>query len=181
MILSNPLDFLNQENDVWNIFNGLRIKTKIEELQKGNMAGQVIAFAGTEIPAGWLLCDGREFQQSQYPELFNVIKNTYGGNEAYTFKLPDYRGLFLRGFNGDRSDDLSDPDKDNRKGGNNLGSTQLDEFMSHTHQFINRRAYGVFKTEGGNGWDLDKWDTTSATGGNETRPKNIYVNYIIKY
>ncbi len=26
MKLSNPSDFLNKENDVWNIFNGLRIR-----------------------------------------------------------------------------------------------------------------------------------------------------------
>ena len=27
--MSNPSDFLNQENDVWNIFNGLRIRKTI--------------------------------------------------------------------------------------------------------------------------------------------------------
>ncbi|KAB8031864.1 tail fiber protein [Fluviispira multicolorata] len=158
-----------------------QLKTKIEELQKGNMTGQVIAFAGTDIPAGWLLCDGREFQQSQYPELFKVIKNIYGGNEAYTFKLPDYRGLFLRGMNGDRSDNLADPDKDNRKGGNKIGSLQFDEFMSHNHDYMVRGINSIFSHAGGTGWDWDAKGTTTNTGGKETRPKNIYVNYLIKY
>lgn len=159
-----------------------QLKTKIEELQKGNMAGQVIAFAGTDIPEGWLLCDGREVLQSQYPELFNVIKNTYGSNTAYTFKLPDYRGLFLRGMNGNRNDNLADPDKDSRKGGNNLGSTQFDEFMSHSHRYGEETRVQI-GYDNGVGFSASPSDRffSSITGGKETRPKNIYVNYIIKY
>lgn len=45
---------------------------------------------------GWLLCNGNTYSTTAYPELYNVIKFTYGGSGTQ-FKVPDYRGYFLRG------------------------------------------------------------------------------------
>lgn len=42
-------------------------------------------------PAGYLLCDGTELNQTDYPALYAVIGQTFGGN-AGTFLLPDLRG-----------------------------------------------------------------------------------------
>ena len=68
--------------------------------------GSVFPFAGTAVPIGYLLCDGSEQSQGQYPELYSVISNTYGtgiynaisnptGLVGYqTFRIPDLRGRF---------------------------------------------------------------------------------------
>jgi len=45
---------------------------------------------------GWLPCDGRTVNISEYRALYDVIGNTYGGN-ATTFNLPDYRSKKLMG------------------------------------------------------------------------------------
>lgn len=80
-----------------------------------------------------------------------------------------------------------DPDAGSRvsnaTGGNsgvNVGSAQLDELKSHTHTVAvsgdTNAAASNQRTETGG-----TLRTTSATGGNETRPTNITVNYIIKF
>jgi len=64
--------------------------------------GSIIAFAGAQAPAGWLLCDGSEVRQSEYSALFTVVQYTYGdlvtlqGRDS--FKLPDLRGRFPLGL-----------------------------------------------------------------------------------
>lgn len=69
--------------------------------------GTVLAFAGSTAPSGWLLCDGTAYLQSDYPALFGVIASTYNTQTnpttgaSYTtsagqFRVPDYRGCFLR-------------------------------------------------------------------------------------
>jgi len=45
---------------------------------------------------GWLPCDGRALNKSDYPALFEVIGNTYGETST-TFYLPDYRSRKLMG------------------------------------------------------------------------------------
>ncbi len=61
--------------------------------------GGILPFAGETIPAGYLLCDGREVEISKYRTLFNIIGNTYGSPTIgfETFKLPDLRGRFPLG------------------------------------------------------------------------------------
>lgn len=46
--------------------------------------------------AGWLPCDGRTLNISDYIALYNVIGDSYGGTST-TFKLPDYRSKKLMG------------------------------------------------------------------------------------
>jgi microcystin-dependent protein len=65
-----------------------------------NPVGSVIMFAGTAAPTGWLLCDGSTLDSvanPQYANLFTAIGTTYGGTGASSFKLPDCRGIFVRG------------------------------------------------------------------------------------
>jgi microcystin-dependent protein len=40
---------------------------------------------------GWLECDGRTLNISEYRALYSVIGTTYGGDGVTTFRLPDYR------------------------------------------------------------------------------------------
>ncbi len=61
---------------------------------------------------GFLYCDGSEYNADEYPLLFNIIKNDYGGSggtykienfgssSAVTFKVPDYKTRKLVGSGG---------------------------------------------------------------------------------
>ncbi len=162
----------------------------------------VTAFAGdtSSIPPNWMLCDGKKLKSTDYSELNNIIgvKEIYGkreliGSDVY-FYIPDYRGLFLRGVNYNRVDNWSDSSSANRTGirtgsytGNNVGSLQNDMFRIHNHgtpipgtfyHMVLLFTYLDVTTKSDKRVPQDL--NTSDTGGNETRPKNIYVNYIIK-
>lgn len=68
-----------------------------------NPVGTVIAYMGTTAPAHYLLCDGSEYQITDYPYLAQHIKdnfgaeNYWGGDGIETFATPDLRAEFLRG------------------------------------------------------------------------------------
>jgi hypothetical protein len=51
--------------------------------------GVIIPFAGLVKPAGYLLCDGTAYLQSDYPELFRVLSSSMEKEEKWTneFKL----------------------------------------------------------------------------------------------
>lgn len=56
------------------------------------------------LPAGFMVADGRSLNKNEYPDLFQIIKYTYGGSEG-NFNLPDFSdGKFARatGGNADR-------------------------------------------------------------------------------
>lgn len=60
--------------------------------------GVVKAFAGTIVPAGYLLCDGSAVSRTTQSKLFTVIGTSYGsGDGSTTFNLPDGRGRTLIG------------------------------------------------------------------------------------
>jgi microcystin-dependent protein len=44
---------------------------------------------------GWLICDGRLIQRSEYPALFEVIGTSFGNTTSSNFRLPDLRGRVL--------------------------------------------------------------------------------------
>ena len=49
---------------------------------------------------GWMECAGQVLNAGDYPELYKALGNTWGTtNLGATFKLPDLRGQFLRGWN----------------------------------------------------------------------------------
>jgi microcystin-dependent protein len=52
-------------------------------------------YAGDAAPVGWLLCDGKEYEQESFKELFAVIAYKFGSRSSVTpgfFKIPDLRG-----------------------------------------------------------------------------------------
>lgn len=70
-----------------------------EEDDMPRLTGEIIAFGGTSVPDGWLLCDGSERLISIYPALYQALDTTYGalsnglGSAGAThFRLPDLRG-----------------------------------------------------------------------------------------
>lgn len=168
------------------------------ELNQLTPSGTVVAFAGSTAPPGWLKCDGTTIDRTQYSTLFGAIGTAHGsGNGSTTFHLPDYRGRFLRGVNGDASDSgvARDPDAVARGSmasggavGNNVGSVQTDELKAHTHDVLfSNPPNGSLLGSGNAPSRVNRADSTNTgrtptepTGGNETRPRNAYVNFIIK-
>lgn len=170
-------------------------------------AGMIVPFAGPaeNIPEGWLLCDGAAISRSEYANLYKAISVCWGtGDGATTFNLPDLRGMFLRGVSGESG---NDPDAGNRvvltdnggNTGNNVGSYQGDAIRNITGSFYtssvwpseNKGFVGIEIVGAGGGQSGSGWDSRSATFtfdasrivpvGNDNRPKNVYVTYIIKY
>lgn len=150
--------------------------------------GAILPWPGQSAPAGWLECNGQVFNTSQNPKLFSVLgKNT----------VPDYRGLFLRGWAHGSS--TYDPEP-NRA----VGSVQMDLLKGHEHQlrliYQNDELSGGSQVASGNisnsaaGYELkyaNKNDNRAydlattyskalSNGAVETRPKNAAVMYIIK-
>ena len=63
--------------------------------------GTILPFAGSNVPYGYLLCDGSEVERTKFSDLYDVIGTIYNGTSALvgvgTFRLPDLRGRFALG------------------------------------------------------------------------------------
>lgn len=174
----------------------------MEKLTVGIPTGIVLPFAGANAPDGFMLCDGRSLSRAAYAGLFSVIGTAHGAPDGNTFNIPDYRGLFLRGVDGTAG---IDPDKGARTAmkpggatGNAIGSVQASQFGSHTHgvndpghvhSVLNHLTQAGSSNNSSGGYPGNTYfDTGSSvtgislnsSGGSETRPRNAYVNYIIK-
>lgn len=57
----------------------------------GRLLGEIMLFAGHRIPEEWYYCDGRELPIADTTALFAVIRDSYGGNDSTSFRLPDLR------------------------------------------------------------------------------------------
>ena len=153
-------------------------------------AGTIHAYGGSTVPAGWLRCDGTLYNGSTYPALYAAIGINFGGYSGY-FNVPDLRGRFLRGWSNGSG---RDPDAASRygeysgqTGGDKIGSIQGDQLKSHNHYIartvVDANADHWFDWYSGRASTEDgHWagQYTESTGGNETRPINVSVNYIIK-
>ncbi|MFZ9891084.1 MAG: phage tail protein [Ilumatobacteraceae bacterium] len=72
-------------------------------------AGIVFPYAGGTAPTGFLLCEGQQISKTAYAALYASIGDDYATQidpttglawaapDADKFRVPDYRGLFLRG------------------------------------------------------------------------------------
>lgn len=159
--------------------------------------GTILSFGGPmeRIPAEYLLCDGRPLKIDSYPALHEAIGFSWGGDpENGRFFLPDLRGIFIRGA------DLksgNDPDANSRylqgdpaQSDQEVGSWQNADLMNHQHTW-NHFFYLITK----DGEDIavaqpqDSPNLSDRSGpitirdggnpGNETRPINAAVTYII--
>lgn len=175
----------------------------VARIKEACPVGTVTAFAGEQIPEGWLPCDGRMLKRNADTEaLYAAIGTLYGeGVDAATskrvgdFNLPDYRGYFLRGLDGN-TNPPRDPSRESRKHlitgaviGAKVGSIQEDAFRDHQHS----HRWFQYESTGDPphiprgdpmSWDPGGQASTGQAdqgGGPETRPKNAYVHWIIKY
>jgi microcystin-dependent protein len=66
-------------------------------LSEADTLGQVVEFAGGNIPAGWALANGQLLPISENENLFDLIGTTYGGDGVSDFALPDLDGRTVIG------------------------------------------------------------------------------------
>ena len=139
--------------------------------------GSIFTFATNTAPNGYLICNGSNLQISSYQKLYDAIGFIYNNAPPPgTFNIPDLRGYFVRGFD---STNTIDP-------GRVFGSTQIDQFASHSHPFQSTNRQTIGDTDNVSGGNLPVTDyatntySTSAVGGPETRPKNIAMLICIK-
>lgn len=133
--------------------------------------GTVIWTAKNSAPTGFLKCNGAAVSRTTYAALYAAIGTTFGvGNGSTTFNLPDLRGEFIRGWDDSRGVDS----------GRAFGSAQADELESHTHTvYANAGSFsGAIGVSGG---ILSTATNSGATGGAETRPRNVALLACIKY
>lgn len=63
------------------------------------IVGEVRFFALETLPSGWMLCDGRELEPEEYPELFDAISYLWGGlGGGAPFNIPDMQGRSPMGY-----------------------------------------------------------------------------------
>jgi len=53
------------------------------------LISQICLFLGSELPEGWMFCDGRVLAADQYPVLARTMGNNYGGDGQTTVGLPN--------------------------------------------------------------------------------------------
>ncbi|EQC1421519.1 TPA: tail fiber protein, partial [Escherichia coli] len=130
-------------------------------------------------PTGWLKCNGAAFSAEEYPELAKAYPSG---------KLPDLRGEFIRGWDDGRGVDT----------GRAILSAQEWLTGSHCHYIRSWDAWSntVLEPNDRQGDSLLSTDNavqegaingrfnsqyrTEFSGGNETRPRNIAFNYIVR-
>jgi phage-related tail fiber protein len=135
--------------------------------------GAVQSFAMSSAPTGWLKANGAAVSRTTYAALFAAIGTTFGvGDGSTTFNLPDLRGEFVRGWDDGRGVDTSRA----------LGSAQADMLKSHTHDLQQRLNITNYPASPGSGVGGDSGTgVTLATGGAETRPRNVALLFCIKF
>jgi len=136
--------------------------------------GTMVAFPVNKLPPGFLEIDGSVKSIAAYPDLAAFLGTAFntGGEGAGNFRLPESRGEFLRGWDHGRGIDAARA----------IGSYQAGQLESHVH------TYNVTSVTAGTGGVSSATPTdtagtvkvTNATGGNETRPRNLAVMWCLK-
>jgi microcystin-dependent protein len=170
--------------------------------------GVIVMWPSTEDPpTGWARCDGTPLHMHKAQALYNVIGDTFRPDtsaettEGY-FYLPDLQGAFVRGVDPVDHTPATDPDRASRVDldtalgvkknpalGAKVGSYQASALQSHSHTLaggtpvppkpFREAVYGG----GFHGWVGQHANTqagTQAGTGKESRPANIYLEFIIR-
>ena len=180
-------------------------------LNDEKLTGIVISSISATSPIGFLKCNGDAINRIEFASLFSIIGTTYGvGDGSTTFNLPDLRGEFLRGLDDGRGIDINRKLGSFQSGQNQSHSHVVNSHNhgggDHVHYFgVKSGGYdnAMWHHNGGTPGGSDSgpnstsstWSSaqtgytvvgsespgTNTSGGNESRPRNIAVNYFIKY
>lgn len=157
-----------------------------EQVAQWVLIGEVKQYLGATIPDKYLLCNGQEIAQADYPELYAVIGSlpVCQSDTDGMFKVPDLQGRFLEGANG------------------NLGTVKEAGLPNITGKFTASSPRYGSKAEGAFTIDSQPEGTITGVGGqwyeprfsfdasrmpnslygksNTVQPPAISVNYIIR-
>ena len=178
----------NDENSALEIHDG----TDWGNVGSG-LTGSIVAYTANTVPSGYLECNGAAINRTDFAALFAIISDDFGnGDGSSTFNLPDLRGEFIRGWDhgaGNDPDVLTRTDRGDGVTDDRIGTKQASALESHTHAFPSIQ----FQVETGSGLSDNGGDqrgninmntlTVGSTGDGtgETRPRNIYMMYLIKF
>ena len=141
--------------------------------------GTVVAYAGKDVPVGWLVCDGKTNLTSN--TMYNDLQKVLGATA-----VPDLRSSFIVGAG--QGANLSNY-AIGQTGGEEKHQLSIAEMPAHSHRY-HKASYNYGHRDGGEDWSRyghqDQQDngTTSNTGGgqaHENRPPYYALTYIIKY
>lgn len=142
--------------------------------------GTIVAYSGSTLPNGYMLCNGQSLLRTEYPDLFNAIGTTYGSVDSTHFNLPNIKGRVLVGLDSTQTEF------------NALGKVGgSKELQAHHHDELSQlgMASGNGNTTGdinniSVAWQTNvkhfKVDQTIGTGNSGNLQPYIVVNYIIK-
>jgi microcystin-dependent protein len=159
--------------------------------------GGIMIWPAAAIPTapGFVRCDGTALSRTTYAALFAILGTTYGaGDGSTTFNVPDFRGVFLRGYG---QNGIVNNAAGTKAGSATraVGTGQTDAFASHNHNMVDSSGNSINAnwrnltdsinaggssglTSGGNvNYGLPR---VSNTGGAETNPVNVAVSYLIR-
>ncbi len=166
--------------------------------------GALVPFAGpgAAVPEaqGWLLCDGREVETRDFPELERVLGTSWGrASVPGRVRLPDLRGRFVRGVNGGAPGGEHDPEASARRAsapggdeGDRVGTYQDDVTGPHQHPLmgvgdaIGAGAAGEWvrffatRVPDETAPVLRNLAAVEMSAGVETRPRNVAVTWMIR-
>lgn len=149
----------------------------------GNV-GDIKVISSENIPYGWLLCDGREVSRTEYSALFNIIGTKFGnGDKINTFNVPDLKGRFLQGANGNLGT-VKEAGLPNIEAGFTAYTYENGSPTGKMRSTIGNRNQAA--TGGGNDrtfvkFSLDASRDSNVYGKSDTvQPPAISVNYIIR-
>ena len=169
--------------------------------------GSVHMMATTTAPSGYLKCNGTAISRSTYAALFAIIGTAHGaGDGSSTFNVPDLRGEFVRGWDDGRGIDSgrnfgTAQSDQNEQHNHSATSTASVTDPGHFHNLLyNNGSFGgssgAVTPRGENtpttpgidnristkttGITVSTSTTIANQGGNEARPRNIAMMYVIK-
>jgi microcystin-dependent protein len=138
--------------------------------------GTIVPFGGVNIPAGWLLCDGREVKISDYLSLYNTVLYQFKDQSQVTsgqFGLPDFRGRFPLGadnLGGTSANRVTDVNADTVGLGSGVESRAIDvrNLPEHEHDLRSPKGaqFYVILDDSGTPQDADTIPYDAPTGTN---------------
>ncbi|EOW5485250.1 phage tail protein [Escherichia coli H32] len=175
---------LSRKNPFGDIKSDGTVKTALENLGLGEGSalpvGVPVPWPSATPPTGWLKCNGSPFNLASYPKLAAVFPSGV---------LPDLRGEFIRGWDDGRGVDA----------GRAILTSQTDALQQITGEirgvvhYTDARGTGAFddtatglqvalsEVSRGNAVTHHTFNSSRvARSANETRPRNIAFNYIVR-
>ena len=158
----------------------------------GYPIGIILMFAAGSLASNmsgvWAECNGAELNREGYASLFEIIGTRFGSSASTVFSLPDFRGIFPRGFNhGNDIDVYVEERTDSGDGttGDAVGTLQESRNKTHLHYLIGKENVLNNGTDGSSGtayysagWSVGPY--VELSGESDFRPINKTIMFVIR-